>query len=270
MNDVPHETLIDDRIRVVVTDGVCRIRLSRPQHGNAIDLRMARAFLEAATKACDHVRSDAARVVVLEAEGKSFCVGGDLRFLSQAPSETLGSLADAMHRGISMLAATPAPVVSVVDGVAAGGGLGLALIADMVVASDRASLLSAYTAIGLSPDCGTSWQLARRLGPARAMDLVLTNRRLEADEALTWGLFNRVVPSADLTMAVDTVVTALARGSYDAITRAKALLYGAHSISLADHLDREAWALTRSATDGDGNAGIRAFVTNDDLKHSAN
>jgi 2-(1,2-epoxy-1,2-dihydrophenyl)acetyl-CoA isomerase len=222
---------------------------------------MARAFLEGVTKACESVRSGETRVIVIGAQGDNFCVGGDLHYLDAAPNDSLASLADAMHRAISLLSETPAPVVSVVDGVAAGGGVGLALSADIVVASDRAALVSAYTAIGLAPDCGTSWQLARRLGLSRAMDLVLTNRRVAADEALAWGLFSRVVPVPELASTSEAVVDALARGSHDALTRAKALVKAAHSATLSSHLDREAWAVTRSASDGDGRAGIKAFVS---------
>jgi 2-(1,2-epoxy-1,2-dihydrophenyl)acetyl-CoA isomerase len=256
-----HQSVIDDRMRITTEDGVCRLRLVRPDRGNAIDLRMATAFLEAALFASDSVRSGATRVVVIEAEGDNFCVGGDLHYLGEAPEAALASLADAMHRGIAALSATPAPIVSILDGVAAGGGVGLVLTADIVLASTRASFVSAYTRIGLAPDCGTSWQLARRLGPTRSMDLVLTNRRVEAEEALGWGLVSRVVPSAELASASDALVDALARGSYDALIRAKALISGAHSLTLTEHLDREAWALTRSVAVGDGRAGIQSFIS---------
>jgi 2-(1,2-epoxy-1,2-dihydrophenyl)acetyl-CoA isomerase len=254
------EELIDQRVVASWDDGVFRICLSRPEAGNAIDLRMARALLTAAQRAVDLARAGDLRVIVLEARGAAFCAGGDLRYLGGAPSDALASMVDAMHRAVVAMSEVPAPVISVLDGPVAGGGIGLALAGDVIIASERTSFYSAYTAIGLAPDCGTSWQLARRVGPTRAMDLLLTNRRLEAPEALAWGLVSRVVPQAALARESAEVIADLAARSVDALSRTRALVRGALSSTLDAHLDREAWALTRAVADGDGRQGIQSFA----------
>jgi 2-(1,2-epoxy-1,2-dihydrophenyl)acetyl-CoA isomerase len=252
--------LIDERVEISAEGGVFRIRLSRSDAGNALDLRMARAFLVATQQCLDVARAGDLRAVVLEAQGSAFCVGGDLRYLQGAPSGTLASLADIMHRAIVAISEMPAPVISILDGAVAGGGIGLALTADVIIASERTSFYAAYTAIGLAPDCGTSWQLTRRIGPTRAMDLLLTNRRLVAREALEWGLVSRVVPTATLAKESADVVASLAAGSVDALSRTRRLVASALTSDLATHLDREAWALTRAVADGDGGEGIRSFA----------
>ena len=117
-----------------------------------------------------------------------------------------------LHTGISRLAWLRAPVIAAINGVAAGAGLSFAACCDLAIASDTATFTSAYTRIGLTPDGSSTFFLTRLLGRRRVMELYMTNRVLSAQEALDWGLVNRVVPAADLMTEVTKLATQLARG----------------------------------------------------------
>ena len=149
------------------------------------------------------------RVAVLIAQGPVFSVGGDLRWFADTPepSERIAETAALLHETLHTLARLPLPVVSVVHGPVAGGGIGIALGADIVLVGSAAKLRVAYTAAALSPDCGVSWLLARRIGLARALDLALTNRVVTAAELREWGLVSRVVEQEFLTDEAEEAVS---------------------------------------------------------------
>ncbi len=177
---------------------IARIVLNRPAAGNTINEAMAEAFASAAS---DVATAPSARVIVLTGAGALFCGGGDVRAMASAPdgaSAVIDRITSNLHRGILVLAEMQKPLVTIVNGPAAGAGLGLAVLGDIVIASDTAHFTSAYTAIGMTPDGGTSWLLPRLIGLRRALDMVLTNRRISADEAAKIGLVTRVVPHAEL------------------------------------------------------------------------
>jgi 2-(1,2-epoxy-1,2-dihydrophenyl)acetyl-CoA isomerase len=168
--------------------------------------------------------------------------------------------ADGLHAGLATLRALDVPVVSVIHGTAAGGGLGIALVGDIVIAAAEAKLVLAYTASGLSPDCGLTWVLANRLSWARAMDLALTNRVITGSEAADWGLVSRAVPGEELDAAVDAVVSALRDGPSRSLADTKRLVGEAQARTFPDQLDQEAGNISRLIGEPDGIEGVDAFL----------
>ena len=243
-----------------VVDGVARLTLNRPDASNAISLKLAQALADATNELAV---ADDVRAVLLRGAGPRFCAGGDVKAFAAAGDalgEELGSVLDALHRAVSDLAELDAPVVAAVQGSAAGAGLSLVLGADLVVAGASARFVLAYTGIGLVPDGGSTWYLARLVGLRRATDLALTNRVLDANEALTWGLVTRVVPDDEVDAEAEALVTQLAAGPTGALAGAKRLLRRSLQASLAEQLGDEAIAMVRAGESSDGQEGVRAFV----------
>ncbi|MEU9188477.1 enoyl-CoA hydratase-related protein [Streptomyces sp. NPDC048484] len=244
----------------VQDDGLARVTLRRGDAGNAIDLNMARGLLDAA-RVCER---EGVRAVLLTGEGRSFCVGGDLREFSRLSGETLEkhlfAVTDALHDALRTFAALDAPMVAAVQGAVAGAGIGLAAAADVTLAADNASFTAAYTGIGYAPDGGVSWFLPRLVGPKRALDLLLTNRRLPAAEAAAIGLVSRVVAPGELTAEAARTAEALRRGPTAAFGATRRLVAAGLTSELGPHLDREARALAAAAASDEGREGVAAFL----------
>lgn len=249
--------MTDQRVHTVADGDVWRVTLASPQTGNAVDPAMA-AALGAAMRA----RPTQTRAVLLLAEGERFCVGGDVRGFAAAadPGAEVGRLAADWHVVVRALLDSPVPVVAGVHGAVAGAGVGLLGACDVVVCARSTRIRPAYGAIGFSPDGGTSWTLAHALGPARALDLVLTDGTLDAAEAQAYGLVARVVADDDLRDAAAALARTLAAGPVRAMVRSRALVRGAAVRTLAEHLDDEARLIAESAADPEGREGVRAFV----------
>ncbi|MFJ1969503.1 enoyl-CoA hydratase/isomerase family protein [Streptomyces sp. NPDC087903] len=241
-------------------DGLARVTLRRGEAGNAIGLETARGLLDAA-RACERAR---VRAVLLNGEGKSFCVGGDLREFSRLAGADLEkhlvAVTEALHDALRTFAALDAPMVAAVQGAVAGAGVGLATAADVTLAADTASFTAAYTGIGYSPDAGVSWQLPRLVGPKRALDLLLTNRRIPAAEAAAIGLVSRVVPAGELVAEAERTAEELRRGPTAAYGATRRLVASGLTADLAPHLDREARALAAAAASDEGREGVAAFL----------
>jgi 2-(1,2-epoxy-1,2-dihydrophenyl)acetyl-CoA isomerase len=240
--------------------GLARVTLRRGEAGNAIGLETAQGLLDAA-RACERA---SVRAVLLTAEGKSFCVGGDLREFSLLSGEALEkhliAVTEALHEALRTFAALDAPMVAAVQGAVAGAGIGLAAAADVTLAADSASFTAAYTGIGYSPDAGVSWFLPRLLGPKRALDLLLTNRRTSAAEAAALGLVSRVVPAGHLPEEAARTAEVLRRGPTAAFGATRRLVAAGLTSPLGPHLDREARALAAAAASDEGREGVAAFL----------
>lgn len=253
---------IGDRITYELADRVARIELAHSQAANSLDQRMSEALHEAADLAAKDVASDDARVVVVSAQGRLFSVGGDLGEFAAAEDRgaQVKATADELHAALRTLRALEVPVISVISGTAAGGGLGFALAGDIVLAAAEAKLVMAYTASGLTPDCGLTWVIPNRLSWPRAMDLALTNRVLTGAEAADWGLVSRAVPGEELAAEVEAVVSMLSNGASDALANAKRLMLESTGRTMADQLDHEADTIARLIVESDGVEGVDAFL----------
>jgi 2-(1,2-epoxy-1,2-dihydrophenyl)acetyl-CoA isomerase len=250
----------DTRVALRLGGGIAHVTLDRAEHGNAIDLRMARD-LHAAARRC---RDEGARVVLLRGAGRSFCVGGDLREFAAlegaALREHLAAVTGELHDALRVFAALDAPLVAAVQGAVAGAGVGLAAAADVTIAADDATFRLAYTAVGYSPDAGVTWSLPRLVGPRRALDLLLTNRRIAAPEAAAMGLVSRVVPAGALAAGAEELAAALAAGPTAAFGATRRLVAAGLSAERGTHLDREAHALATAAASAEGREGVAAFL----------
>ncbi|HYZ91531.1 MAG TPA: enoyl-CoA hydratase-related protein [Actinomycetota bacterium] len=242
--------LLDD------SDGVAVLTLNRPDAKNAIDLDLATALDEATQRMQD------ARCVLLTAKGPAFCAGGDLKAFSSQDdmSGYVSRVVTHVHAALRRIDSLDVPVVAAVRGAAAGAGLGLACSADIVLASATARFVSAFTKIGVTPDGSSTWVLPRLVGMRRALELVLTNRVLSADEAADWGIATRVVPDDDLEDEAMRVAHDLADGPTAALGRAKRLLRTSLDDTLDTQLDKEKASLVLSASEADAAEGIDAFL----------
>lgn len=249
----------NDLVRLEVDGALARMTLARPRAGNAISLAMCEALL-AAVKSCAANR--AIRAVLLQAEGRVFCVGGDLTefdAMGDRRPELIQRLASDFHAAQAILMTLKAPVVVAVQGAAAGAGLGLAMCGDLVFAAASAHFTSAYTAIGLSADGGSTYLLPRLIGLRRAQSFLLTNQRVSAQKALDWGLVSAV--SADDQLAADSEAMALelAAGPTEAIGGIKRLLADALGRTFVAQTDAETLEIARLSSTSDACEGIAAF-----------
>ena len=247
-------------VRLTVGDGIGCLTVTRPDRLNSIDLATAQ---ELARATGELGRDPSVRTVVVTGEGRAFSAGGDVgefhAHVDRAPA-FLAELVGHLHVAITNLLEMPKPVIAGVNGVVAGGGVGLFLAADLAIAAESASIVMAYTGIGIAPDGGSTFFLPRLLGSRRALELVLTNRRLSAREALDWGLVNQVVPDAELAASVRRQAELLAAGPTLAFAQARALLRQSLSNSAAVQLAQEAQSLAAMGATADFREGVTAFV----------
>ena len=242
-----------------VNGSLARLTLNRPKSGNAIDLATARAFLDAAMR-CDD--DPGIRCVILTGAGKYFCVGGDIDAFASAEEGTarfLESLANTMHQALTRLASMRKPLVVLVNGPAAGAGLCLAILGDVVLAARSAHFTAGYTAIGLTPDCGLTWYLPRVVGLRKAQEMILTNRRVSAAEAASIGLATRSVEDGALENEGASVAASLERSATAALGASRRLLLDSLSSTLPTQLDAEARAITHAGAGAECQEGIAAF-----------
>jgi len=240
--------------------GIARITLNRPRQGNAIDIPMARALMEAAI-ACD--RDKTVRCVVLTGAGDKFCTGGDVGAFDGAGADLSAFLAEITayhHAAVTRLLRMPKPVVTAINGPAAGAGIGLALLGDIAVAAPSAGFSLAYTALGLSPDGAATWLLPRLVGLRRAQELCLLNRRVDAEEAAGIGLVTRVAVTDDALAEAMELARRLAASATQALGASRRLLSDSLETSLETQLDAESRAIADLSLTPDAREGIGAFA----------
>ena len=245
------ETLLLER-----ADGIVTVTLNRPERKNAINDRMwdelLAVFSDVAGRADD-------RVLVLTGAGGEFCSGADMSDAAGRDSHALarvrhvGDVAAALHR-------IPQPTIAKVRGIAAGAGMNLALLCDLLVAGDTARFSEIFARRGLTIDFGGSFALPRRVGLHRAKELALLTDIIDADEAERIGLVNRVVPDGDLDEFVDGWAARLAAGPPIALAQTKRLLDDGIDRTLHEALDAEGAAQTINFGTTDTAEAIRAFL----------
>jgi len=249
-----------DTLRYEVRDAVARILLDRPDAANALDLQMSKDLMYAATAADEDA---SVRAVVIGSTGKLFCAGGDLgafRDAGDGRPALIKEMTTYLHAGISRLARMRAPVIASVRGAAAGAGFSLMCATDLAICAESAKFTLAYTAAGLTPDGSSTYALPRLIGARRALELMLTNRRLDAATALEWGLVNQVVPDDELDGTVDAIAARLASGATEALASAKRLVLGTFDQSLESQMELESRGIADAARTADGAEGIAAFL----------
>lgn len=245
---------------VEVTEGVCHITLNRPDAANAINLTLARELLSAAIR-CH--QDPAIRCVLLTGVGRMFCAGGDLKDMAKSGDELprdLKELTGYLHGAIANFARMEKPLVTAVNGSAAGAGVSLAILGDIVFAASSASFILAYAAAGLVPDGGATFFLPRLIGLRRTQELIFTNRRLGAVEAMNWGMITRVLPDEALAAESVALAHALANGPTRAYGIGKQLLAFGLANTLETQMELEARCITDVARSQDGREGISAFL----------
>lgn len=247
-------------IEMTVKDSVATIILNRPKEANAIDLNLAKELDYVATFCAN--RTDVG-AVVLTGKGHFFCAGGDLSAMSKAGNEVdlaLQELTKYCHRAFLTFMTMKAPLIVAVNGVAAGIGFSLSLIGDITIASENASFLMAYTQAGLSPDGGVTYLLPKAIGYKRAKELMLTNRKLSSEEAVSWGMVNKSVEINSLLEEASHLAKKLSKGPKNAIGDIKSLVLQGFENNIDSQLTQEAIAISKNAKDRDGQEGILAFL----------
>lgn len=237
---------------------IARLHFNRPKALNAIDAEMANAFL----RACQEIAADPLiRVLWMTAEGRSFMAGGDIAAMASDPAAVADNLIPGMHGGLQVLAALNAPVVASVQGAVAGGGLGMLLGGtDIIIAAEGTRFAVAYPLLGTSCDCSTSWALPRLIGLNKAMELALLGDAIDAAQALSLGLCNRVVPQSELETQSRALVERLAVGPTQAYGHLRRLIRSSLDKNLTQQLDAEAQGFRACSATADFREGIDAFL----------
>jgi 2-(1,2-epoxy-1,2-dihydrophenyl)acetyl-CoA isomerase len=249
-----------ETLRYDVRDAIATITLDRPDAYNAIDLTLGRELLSAALAADEDAT---VRCIVLTGAGKAFCAGGDVKTFAAAGDRIgilLKEITTNLHGAISRLCRAAKPVLVGANGVVAGGGMGLAMAGDLVVAAESARFTMAYAGIGASPDASSSYFLPRLVGMRRAIELYYTNRVLSAREALEWGLVTRVYADAEFPRALAALAAELAAGPTRAFGRARRLFQDSTRESLETHMELEAQAIAASGHTEDFTNAVAAFA----------
>jgi 2-(1,2-epoxy-1,2-dihydrophenyl)acetyl-CoA isomerase len=236
---------------------VATVTMNRPEALNFLDPIMAQEIERALA---DLEKDEEVRAVVVTGAGRAFCAGGDVKFMKQEwPVYDLVVRMERVTGFIKAMLDLPKPIIASVNGPAVGAGCNIALAADLVLASEKATFCQVFTRIGLIPDCGGIYLLPRRVGMTKAKELILTARTIEAGEAERIGLVNRVVPAEALEEETRKLAAELASGPTMAVGIAKRLLNQSYESDFETILRAENsnQVLLRKAEDH--REGVRAF-----------
>lgn len=238
---------------------VAVVTLDRPERYNAIDITLSRSLIADLERA-----GSEARAVVLTGAGKAFCSGADLSGFAdeydQGGPDLARHLDEEFHPVVHAIAECAVPIVAAVNGVAAGAGLGLALGCDIRVMAESAYFTSAFTAIGLAPDSGTTWLLPHLASISVALEMALTNRRMPSTEAFERGLCAEVTPDDVLVEKAVGYAAKLADLSTDALVTTRRLIRGSATVSFTDALHAEKREQGRLGRTPQHREGVSAFL----------
>jgi 2-(1,2-epoxy-1,2-dihydrophenyl)acetyl-CoA isomerase len=235
---------------------VLTITLNRPDAYNAFTTKMHEALRDALEAAAE----ENVRAVVITGAGKGFCAGQDLNEFRSLDHDIGGHLEATYHRNVRAIRALEKPVLAAVNGPAAGAGLSLACACDQRIAADSASFVPGFIGIGLVPDSGGSYFVARLLGPARAFAWMTSNRKLSAAEAQAWGLVDEVVETDALPARAAELAAAHAAAPTRGIAMTKRLFDHAATATLDQQLALEAELQTAATKTDDFREGVAAFL----------
>jgi 2-(1,2-epoxy-1,2-dihydrophenyl)acetyl-CoA isomerase len=254
---------MSDPVLFEIHDRLGILTLNRPDKLNALVPEMRAGFEEALARSAE----PGVKALILRAAGKAFSVGGDIGWMIQCLREgRQAAMDDLLNLGGQVaygLLTLPKPVVAVVQGAAAGGGMGLALSADLRLATPDLVFSMAFVKIALHPDWGSSVALGRLLNPAVAAELMLTGDRVDATRALALGLVNRVVPGDQMEAAVEALGRQLAAGpaaTFSAIKASVLRNQGYEAPRLKALLEAEAAQMKAAMARPDAQEGLAAFL----------
>ncbi|SEQ59220.1 enoyl-CoA hydratase/isomerase family protein [Thalassovita taeanensis] len=251
----------DGPVLLTYGEGIANIQLNRPESANGFNIDLMKALQEAIMTVHGDKR---VRAVILSGNGKIFCAGGDVKeFLSKGEElpNFLRMATAYLQICVSGLVNLEAPVIAKVQGFATGGaGLGLIGIADLVICGDSAKFMAGGTRVGMAPDAGATATLTKMVGFRRAMDLVLTNRFVEAQEAERIGLVTRTVPDEDLDAEVWKMARMIAAGAPRAQAATKRLMWNGMGRGFEASLPDEAREVSALSGTKDSLEGLQAVI----------
>ena len=250
-----------ERVKLDIQDAVATITLDHVEVMNAISIDMIGGVVDALDAIAE---KGGVRCLVLTGQGKAFCTGANLQGRGGSIGSKKGGAGKALeanfHPMLRKLRDAPYPIVSAVNGPAAGAGMSLALMGDIVLCARSAYFLQAFRRIGLVPDCGSTWLLPRLIGRARSLELSLLGDKLPAEMALQWGLVNRVYDDADLMTQAMKLAQDLAAGPTVALNLIRRLYWDSEENSYEQQLDAECRAQRQAGDTEDFGEGVRAFL----------
>ncbi len=256
------------KVQVALGGLLAKISLNRPDKMNAFDRDMLRELGDIVRGVTESAKC---RVVVITGEGKGFCAGADLAAKTGTDSHSnyLGTLAKSFHNVLETLAQSPAVVVTLVNGPAAGGGLALALAGDLRWATAEATFRLGYGRVGLTPDGGLSWRLPRLIGMTQAQRMFFEDPDIDADEAHALGLVHKVVAPSDLVKEFEGLIERTKLQWRGLFQKNRQLLLEGQNRSLAQTYEAEALQLKTCVSLPDGQEGIAAFLAKRPPKFSS-
>lgn len=237
-------------------DDIALLRLNQPQTMNAL----SPAIKQGLETAIPQLMADSAvRCVIITGTDEAFCAGGDISNMADRSAPAVRERLHPSHAWVKLLLASEKPVVAAVNGAAAGAGFSLAMMCDFVVVADSAYFKAGFPGLGAAPDLGLALTLPRAVGMLRAKDILMTNRRVSAEEAVALGMATRVVPAATLVDDALTLAQSLAAGPATSLGLTKHLLNHAYS-PIADFLSREAMTQAIAFGSEEFGEGVAAFL----------
>jgi 2-(1,2-epoxy-1,2-dihydrophenyl)acetyl-CoA isomerase len=243
-------------VETSLVGSVLTITLNRPDSYNAFTTSMHAAL----NAALEEAASEDVRAVVITGAGKGFCAGQDLTEFQGLEHDIGEHLEATYHRNVRAIRSLEKPVIAAVNGAAAGAGLSLACLCDYRLAADNAAFVPGFIGIGLIPDSGGSYFIARLLGASRAFAWMSSNRKLSAEEALGWGLVDEVVAADDLAARAAELAADYASRPTRGIGMSKRLFDHAQNATLDEQLALEAELQTAATKTADFTEGVTAFL----------
>ena len=249
-----------ETINFEIIENIAIIRLNRPNSYNSLNAKMAKELLEISYE-CDTNKK--IRAIILTGEGdKAFCAGGDLKSFHETGNvaKHLKMVTHDLHGAITKFSRMNSPLIVAVNGVAAGAGLSFVGFADLAIATSSATFVSAYTKAGLTPDGSSSYYLPRIIGIRKYLELVMTNKVLSSEDALSWGLLNYVHDDKNFWGETLKLADNLSKGPTLAYGKTKRLVHNSLNSTLETQMELETKMISESAETSDGQNGIQAFL----------
>ncbi|KKK43521.1 hypothetical protein LCGC14_1324690 [marine sediment metagenome] len=234
------------------------IFLNRPQQFNAFNIKLIEELISAFTEISNDKRI---RCLVISGRGKAFCSGGDVGEFKRAerPDVFMSQIVELLHKGLKLLKEMKIITIAAINGPCFGAGLGYATACDFRVSSEKATFGCAFTKIGLSPDSSSTFHIPKLVGLSLANEMLFLNRILTAEEALKYGLINKIINMGSFMEEVKKFAIIVARGAPLAFAYTKNLINQSFTNDLETHLNREAENIVKTAGTEDFQEGLKAF-----------